>query len=298
VQKNTQDAMQEYKWNSTIGSGGEKLDWRKGMNRAIDYIESNLTGTVDFSVAAGFVGCSNWEFQRIFSFLAHVPPGEYIRQRKLTLAARDILADDTKIIDIALKYGYESPTAFSRAFNKLFKVTPSSARGAGVDLNAYPRVTFELIEKERLIKMTRFSERGYIVRENGPVYFTKDMEKTLKWFEDVLGWFGDVAGRDEKGRPVYGCVFDYPSEVAVAHLTPFRGFHLFMGEPVKGVAGFLMVEGLDALHKLVKDNGWDKITDIVQAAWGARECSVTTLDGCVLRFFETTKQVTTSLSFP
>jgi AraC family transcriptional regulator len=264
------------------------LDWRKGMNKAIDYIESNLTGTVDFNIAAGFVGCSTWEFQRIFSFLVHVPLGEYIRQRKLTLAAHDIIANDTKIIDIALKYGYESPTAFSRAFNKLFQIAPSSARGVGVDLDAYPRITFDSIEKERLIKMTSFSERGYVVRENGPVYFTKDMDKTVKWFEDVLGWFGDVVARDKAGNGECGCVFDYPSEVAVAHITPFRGFHLFMGEPIKGVAGFLMIEGLDALHKLVKDNGWNNISDIVSRSWGARECSITTPEGSILRFFKST----------
>ena len=265
------------------------MDWQKGMNDAIDYIESNLTGTIDLKKAAGLVGCSVWEFQHMFSFTLHVPPGEYIRQRKLTLAARDIQQNDAKIIDIALKYGYDSPTAFSRAFNKAFGMTPTSARGAGVRLKAYPRITLNMMEKERSAKLTKFSERGYIVRENGPVYFTRDMEKTVKWFEDVLGWFGDVAGRDEKGRPVYGCVFDYPSEVAVAHLTPFRGFHLFTGEPVKGVVGFLMIEGLDSFHKLVKDNGWNKITDIEPQPWGARECRVTTPDGCILRFFETVK---------
>ena len=263
------------------------MDWHKGMNSAIDYIESNLTGTVDYNIAARFISCSTWEFQRIFSFLTHVPLGEYIRQRKLTLAAHDILTNDTKIIDIALKYGYESPTAFSRAFSKLFGITPSSARGVGVDLNAYPRITLNLIEKERYIKMSKFSERGYVVRENGPVYFTKDMDKTVKWFEDVLGWYGGVVAKNDDGTG-YGCVFDYPHEVAVAHITPFRGFHLFTGEPIKGVAGFLMIEGLDALHKLVKDNGWNQISDIVLQTWGARECSITTPNGCILRFFEST----------
>ncbi len=195
------------------------MDWRKGMNNAIDYIESNLTGTVDFNIAAGFVACSTWEFQRIFSFLTHVPLGEYIRQRKLTLAAHDILANDTKIIDIALKYGYESPTAFSRAFNKLFKIAPSSARGVGVDLNAYPRITFEFIEKERLIKMTKFSERGYVVRENGPVYFTKDMDKTVKWFEDVLGWFGDVVARDKAGNNLF---FEADTVIVATGMKPLK----------------------------------------------------------------------------
>lgn len=264
------------------------MDWQKGMNNAIDYIENNIAGTIDFHTAARFVGCSTWEFQRIFSFLTHMSLGEYIRKRKLTLAAYDIQTNDLKIIDIAIKYGYESPSAFSRAFSKLYGITPSSARDIYIDLNAYPRMTFEFVEKERIIKMSKFSERGYVVRENGPIYFTKDMDKTVKWFEDVLGWYGDIVARDSDGNGDYGCIFDYPSEVAVAHLTPFRGFHLFTGEPTKGVAGFLMIDGIDAMHKLVKGSGWNQISDITSQPWGARECSITTIDGCVLRFFEST----------
>ena len=63
------------------------------MNSAIDYIENNLTGNIDIDTAARFVGCSSWEFQRIFSFLTHVPLGEYVRQRKLALAALSIFYD-------------------------------------------------------------------------------------------------------------------------------------------------------------------------------------------------------------
>jgi AraC family transcriptional regulator len=185
------------------------MNWQKGMNNAIDYIESNLSGTVDFNTAARFVGCSSWEFQRIFSFLSHVSLGEYIRKRRLTLAAQDIRSNNLKIIDIALKYGYESPAAFSRAFNKLYGITPSSARDVAVNLSAYPRITFDFIEKERLLKMSKFSERGYVVRENGPVYFTKDMDKTVKWFEAVLGWYGDVIARDNAGNGDYGCVLRF-----------------------------------------------------------------------------------------
>jgi AraC family transcriptional regulator len=264
------------------------MDWQKGMNSAINYIEDHLTDTVDLNTATKFVGCSTWEFQRIFSFLSHISIGEYIRKRKLTLAAEDIQNSDMKIIDIALKYGYESAAAFTRAFSKLYGVSPSSARSTNISLDTYPRITFESIEKERALKMSKFSERGYIVRENGPVYFTKDMDKTVKWFEEVLGWYGDVVSRYSDGNGDYGCVFDYPSEVAVAHITPFRGFHLFLGEPTTGVAGFLMIEGIDALHQLVKNNGWNQISDIVTRPWGAKECSITTVDGCILRFFEST----------
>jgi predicted enzyme related to lactoylglutathione lyase len=104
---------------------------------------------------------------------------------------------------------------------------------------------------------------------------TMDMDKTLEWFRNVLGWHGTVDERSENGQGLYGCVHD-----------PVGGFHLFAGEPVKGWACLTMVDGLDALHKLVKKNGWEQISDITPQPWGAKECRVTTPDGCVLRFFE------------
>jgi len=134
--------------------------------------------------------------------------------------------------------------------------------------------------------MRDYGERGYIVRENGPVYFTNDMEKTIKWFKDILKWHGDIISKDIDGCGIYGCVYDCPPEVAAAHITPFKGFHLFAGEPRTGIAGFIMVEGIDILHALVIDNGWSQISKVFEKAWGTRECSITTIDGCILRFFE------------
>lgn len=266
------------------------MDWQTGMNSAIEYIESNLTEEIDIQKASRLVGCSVWEFERFFSFLTHISLGEYIRNRRLSCAVCDIRKSDSRILDIALKYGYESHAAFTRAFTKLYGITPTSVRSEDMELTPYPRIDFQKIISERMEEMNKYSQRGYVVRENGPVYFTKDMDKTLEWFENVLGWYGDVAARNQEGQGEYGCVFDYPGEVAVTHIVPFRGFHLFSGEPVKGVVGFLMIEGLEAFHSLVRKNGWEQITDIYTQPWGARECSVTTVDGCILRFFESENQ--------
>jgi AraC family transcriptional regulator len=252
------------------------MDWQTGMNRAVDYIETNLTGEIDLNTAARYVSCSVWEFQRIFSFMAYISIGEYIRRRRLALAAGDLQDTDDKIIDIAMKYGYDSPAAFSRAFGQLFGIPPSSARGEGVILQTFPRITFDTVESGWSSKMSSKSERGYTIRENIPVYYTMDMDKTLEWFKNVLGWHGTVDERSDRGQGLYGCVHD-----------PVGGFHLFAGEPVKGWACLTMVDGLDALHKHVKKNGWEQISDITPQPWGARECRVTTPDGCVLRFFET-----------
>ena len=153
------------------------MDWQHGMNRAIDYIEAHLTGAFDLAAAARCIGCSVWDFQRVFSFLTHLSVGEYIRRRKLTLAAADLLTGDVKIIDIALRYGYDSAASFTRAFGQLHGVTPSAARSGGAVLKACSKITFNSEEKGWLYSMSKYSERGYIVRENGPVYFSRDMEK-------------------------------------------------------------------------------------------------------------------------
>lgn len=269
------------------------MDWQRGMNKAIDYIEHSLTGEMNLEIAAKHAGCSIWEFQRVFSFITHTSLGEYIRRRKLTLAAEDLRTSEEKIIDIALKYGYDSPAAFSRAFSQLYGRAPSLARCESASLTPYPKITFESNSEGRVHKMNErndletYSERGYYVKENAPVYFTKDMDKTCKWFHDVLGWYGDIVARDDADKGEYGCVFDYPGELIVAHLTPFRGIHLFSGEPIKAVVAFIAVQGLEKLHKFVKDNGWNQISDIQSQPWGAKECSITTIDGCILTFFET-----------
>lgn len=267
-----------------LKSGGEILNWQKGMNQAIDYMEENLSDELDIRIVARFVGCSAWEFQRMFSFLTHTTVGVYIRKRRLSLAASELLTSETKIIDIALKYGYDSPTAFSRAFSQLFGMSPSAARAERASLALFPKIIFDDFEEGRLGIMDKYSKRGYYVTANPPVYLTNDMDKTCKWFRDVLGWYGNTVGRNEMGEGVYGCVFDYPGEIF--ETVPQRGFYLFKGNPTQDVVGFVAVKGLDALHKLVKANGWSKISDITVQSWGAKECRVTTIDGCVLRFHE------------
>lgn len=265
------------------------MDWQKKINQTIDYIESNLEDEMDINKVAQYARCSTWELQRVFSLLAHIPLGEYIRFRKLTLAAKDIQASNEKIIDIAIKYGYDSPAAFSRAFSRFHGKSPLSARNDGVTLNGLSRITLKFYDKRKLENMQKYSERNYYVKENAPIYFARDMEVTFKWFRDVLGWYGDVCARNDCGVPEYGCVFDYPSELMVSNLTPFKGIHMFTGEPVKGVVAFINVQGLDALYKHVKESGWDLITEIAPQHWGARECQVTTPDGSIIRFFETTE---------
>ena len=94
------------------------MTWYERMNRAIDCIEANLCEGIDFDAISKITGQSAVNFQRTFSIVTDISVFEYIRRRKMTLAAFDLQNSNEKVIDIALKYGYESPEAFTRAFKE------------------------------------------------------------------------------------------------------------------------------------------------------------------------------------
>ena len=120
------------------------MEWSERMNAAIDYIEENLSGEIDFTEAAKKACCSTFHFQRMFFAINGLTPAEYTRRRRLTLAATEISSGNHRIIDIAMKYGYDSPNAFTRAFRNLHSITPTAAREPGVTLTAFPRISFHI----------------------------------------------------------------------------------------------------------------------------------------------------------
>ncbi|MDP4094992.1 MAG: AraC family transcriptional regulator [Bacillota bacterium] len=120
------------------------MDWISRLNEAMNYIEENLDKQISYDKAAQIACCSTFHFQRMFSYIADVPLSEYIRRRKLTLAAFDLQSGKEKVIDIALRYGYDSPTSFNRAFQNIHGISPMAARAKGVILKAYPRITFKI----------------------------------------------------------------------------------------------------------------------------------------------------------
>ena len=107
------------------------MNWITGIQRAIDYVEEHLTEEIDVDLVAAESFSSSYHFQRIFSILCGYTLGEYIRMRRLSLAGAELASGTTRVIDVALKYGYDSPDSFSKAFQKFHGITPSSARTNG-----------------------------------------------------------------------------------------------------------------------------------------------------------------------
>jgi len=117
------------------------MKWDEQLNKAIDYIESNLGDEIDLDKVAGIMCQSKDSFQRTFSLLMNMSVNEYIRKRRMTLAAIELRNSIAKIVDLALKFGYESPEAFTRSFKELFGVPPSKARQQNTPLTLFPRIT-------------------------------------------------------------------------------------------------------------------------------------------------------------
>ncbi|MCQ9282383.1 AraC family transcriptional regulator [Priestia aryabhattai] len=150
------------------------MDLLRNMNRALDYIEENLTNDIDFREVARLALCSEYHFKRMFSFLAGITLSEYIRRRRLTLAAFELKDSNIKVIDVAIKYNYSSPDSFTRAFQNLHGITPSEAKKSGSSLKAFPKMTFQLsikggnemnyrIEKKEAFHIVGIKERVPII---------------------------------------------------------------------------------------------------------------------------------------
>ena len=152
------------------------MDWITGMQKAIDYIEANLTEELDYEKVAAESFSSSYHFQRVFSILCGYTLGEYIRLRRLSLAGAELATGKEKVIDIALKYGYDSPDSFAKAFQKFHGITPSQARADGNMLKSFSRLSIKIsleggsIMNYRIETKPEFTLLGYKKRFEGTPY--------------------------------------------------------------------------------------------------------------------------------
>ena len=141
------------------------MDWISGIQNAINYIEEHLTQELDYEAIARESFSSPFHFQRCFSILCGYTLGEYIRNRRLTLAGAELSNTREKIIDVAYKYGYENPESFAKAFQKFHGITPSQARGGGVTLRSFSRLSIK-------VTLEGGSMMNYRMEEKPPMLLT------------------------------------------------------------------------------------------------------------------------------
>ena len=135
------------------------MDWITGIQNAINYIEDHITEELDYERIAKESFSSSFHFQRVFSILCGYTLGEYIRNRRLTLAGADLANTREKVIDVACKYGYDNPESFAKAFQKFHGITPSQARGSGVMLKSFSRLSIVVSLKGGSIMNYRIEEK-------------------------------------------------------------------------------------------------------------------------------------------
>jgi AraC family transcriptional regulator len=218
------------------------MDWLQRLNRAMDYIEEHLADRISYDEIARIACCSTYHFRRMFPFLTGITLSEYIRRRRLTLAAFELQTTGAKVIDVALKYGYQSPEAFARAFKQLHGVMPVAARDPGVTLKAYPRMTFHISIKGDVEMDYRIEQRGPFemfgvwaeVRQNLDDAFADvprfrmqcDDDGSTEEINRLLGRFGDSL--------LHAALFD------------------FTGETFKYMVGYFLPKGLQIPERFTK----------------------------------------------
>lgn len=166
------------------------MEWVERLNQSMNYIEEHLTGEIDYGQLGKIACCSAYHFQRMFTYMAGVTLSEYIRRRKMSLAAVDLQDGNEKVIDVAEKYGYHSPTAFNRAFQSVHGVAPSSVRGEGISVKSFPPITFKIAVKgaEEMNYRIETKDAFRIIGVSAPLY--KEIENN---FTIVPGMWQDAA---------------------------------------------------------------------------------------------------------
>ncbi len=164
------------------------MEWIDRLNDTINYIEEHLTDEIDYEQLGRIACCSSYHFQRMFAYMAGIPLSEYIRRRRMSLAAVDLQGRDMKILDVAGKYGYSSPTSFNRAFQSVHGVAPSAVKNEGISVKSFPPITFKITIKgaEEMNYRIETKEAFRIVGVSVPLY--KEIEKNFaiippKWQE-------------------------------------------------------------------------------------------------------------------
>ena len=164
------------------------MEWIDRLNDTITFIEEHLTEKIDYKQLGQIACCSSYHFQRMFAYMAGVPLSEYIRRRRMSLAAVDLQSRGMQVIDVAGKYGYSSPTAFNRAFQSIHGVAPSALKSGGVTVKTFPPIKFTIMIKgaEEMEYRIETKEAFRIVGVSVPLH--KDIEENFavipqKWQE-------------------------------------------------------------------------------------------------------------------
>ena len=202
----------------------------KSLNEVIKYIENHLEEEISYSDLAKIVGVNEYTFLRVFDLIANISVSEYIRKRRLSNAGAELLKDENKVIDIAIKYNYDNSTSFSRAFEKFHHMKPSEVAKHPENLNIFPILHFEEIEKSpeqmkySIITLEAFSIYGKGIKTN----YCTIHEDAPRFFENFEKQYSSQYGDPDYGMVVYEDRFNSDIyEYWVLYKQPVKEFTKF-----------------------------------------------------------------------
>ena len=173
-------------------------DWMEGFQESIDYIEQNLAEELDIVNVAEKAALSPFYYQRIFGALCGMTVGEYIRARRMTLAAQELNRKDEKVIDVAVKYGYDSPDSFTKAFQKFHGITPSQAKESGAPLKSFAPLHIKITMEGGTMLDYRIVEKAPFTIVGVKRPFNSDTS-----YQEIPKFWNEWMAQGEK-RPIMG----------------------------------------------------------------------------------------------
>jgi AraC family transcriptional regulator len=247
------------------------MEWIRTLQSAIDYIEEHILEPINYEDAAKSIYTSSFNFHRTFSLLTGMTANEYIRNRRLSMAGQELSASNHKVIDIALKYGYDSPESFTKAFTRFHGITPNVARRSGASLKLFNRLMIKIkveggmimdyrIEKKNSFKLLSKAKafKNEIINEEN------NTEIPDFWSECGKTGVFDVLHKDALNHDTYGLCSPMSKELGCFDY----GVGVECKEDTIAPEGFniwTVREGLWAVFKCIGENGscigdvWEKI---------------------------------------
>ncbi len=233
------------------------MEWIRQLQSAVSYMEEHLLEDINYEDAANSVYMSGYNFHRTFSLMAGMTANEYIRNRRLSLAALELQETDISVIDTALKYGYETPESFAKAFSRFHGVTPKQAKKKGTSLRMFNPLAIKIILEggfamdykiiskgpQRFIALTRSFPNEIINDESDfsiPLFWGECHEKALvepirslrpEGNRDLYGLCSPK--EDEKGFFEYGIgvIIDKDTDMSKESELLSMGYSIWETEP-------------------------------------------------------------------
>lgn len=246
------------------------MDCIQSIQKAIEYMESHLLDKIRYEDVAKQLYMSNYHFHRLFSMITGITANEYIRSRRLSMAGQEMTMSEKKVIDVAFKYGYETPESFTKAFTRFHGVTPNLAKRSGTKLQSFNRLVikikleggtvmdYKIVEREKFQLLTRVQAfRNESTSEEG------NTEIPDFWKQCGADGTFDILKKHSKNHDIYGVCAPISKEET--HFNYGIGMPYDGGSIPDGLRVWDVTPTLWAVFKCIGTDGecigetWDRI---------------------------------------